>query len=158
MKNPLFAIILACAVCLSSSAAEEKRLVVGKISAELIFASATPGDVGEALSEPRAKLLATQEAFKGLSFRHLGRDQQQLYRSYVNWLAPLGASKQILIEFDTLGVGKDEVRLTLKLWQNDKVILKTDIELKPGKPLIIQGPAWKGGRVLVVIDLLELKE
>jgi hypothetical protein len=115
---------------------------------------AAAGANREQVSETtKNKLQATAE----LRFNHyltMGRESKTIFRSYENWAQPLNPSDEILIRFETrMEPTKHEVPLNIELWLSRKKILKSDLSLKHGQPLYVLGPEWRGGRLIIAIEL-----
>lgn len=135
---------------------------IGKLRVSLIYG--TDGDVtqaGKSLAAPNAKQLESLGKLTKIKFKHyrnLGEDTQPILRSYENWAKPLKGSKEILVSFQPRGEAiKGALTLDVEFWQSHKKILKGGISLKQAKPLYIQGPDWRGGKVIVVVELVSLK-
>ena len=92
------------------------------------------------------------------SYGLLGTDVQPVWRSYTNWASPMKGSDEILLSFEPNSVAEnDGLKLDLELWQGKRKVMKTTQPLKNGKWLYIAGPKWRGGRLIVGIELLPLK-
>jgi len=135
---------------------------IGKLRVRLIYG--TDGDVTKAckpLTTPNAEQLAGLSKLSKIKFKHyrnLGEDIQPILRSYENWAKPLSGSKEILLSFQPRGEAVDgALILDVEFWQSHKKILKGGIQLERAKPLYIQGPDWRGGKVIVVVELVSLK-
>ncbi len=136
---------------------------VGKIKVSLIYG--TNGDLSKAganLKPLTAQQAAAMKALKKIKFTHyrlIGEDTQPILRSYMNWAKPLKDSKEILISFQPRGKPTGgSLKIDLELWQRSKKIMKGDLILTKGKPLIIQGPTWRGGKIIILIELISLIE
>lgn len=142
-------------------AANPGKEEIGQMEIGLIFA--TDGDPAQAGKEA-TKLPAEREAqirsFENLKFshyRHLGTDTQPILRSYENWATPLKPSQEILLSFEPQKrLGPDRLQIDLEYWQGKVKLLKTNPTLRVGKPLYLLGPAWRGGRLLILIKIAEL--
>jgi len=135
---------------------------IGKLRVSLIYG--TNGDVTQAckpLTTPNAEQLASLNKLSKIKFKHyrnLGEDIQPILRSYENWAKPLSGSKEILLSFQPRGEAiAGSLILDVEFWQSHKKILKGGIRLERAKPLYIQGPDWRGGKVIVVVELVSLK-
>ncbi|MGB6223398.1 hypothetical protein [Haloferula sp.] len=112
------------------------------------------GEKAEPVSEETAKWLAAKESLKFEHYRLLGSDSKPLFRSYENWAQPIGGSDEILCRFEVQSrLSKDSVRIDLELWLSRKKILKSGVVLKIGKPVVVLGPEWRGGRMIVSVEL-----
>lgn len=136
---------------------------VGTLKVSLIFGTngdASKNIVGENAVEPTALQLEALNKLETIKFKHfkvLGEDVQSIFRSYENWAAPLKGSKELLLSFQPRGeAGEDSLQLDLEFWQSHKKIMKSGPILKKGKPLFILGPKWRGGRLLIVVQLESL--
>lgn len=93
------------------------------------------------------------------SYGLLGSDVKPVLRSYTNWASPMPSSDEILLSFEPHSAAEaDGVKLDLELWQGKRKVMKTTQPLKNGKWLYIAGPEWRGGRLIVGVELLPLKE
>jgi hypothetical protein len=45
------------------------------------------------------------------------------------------------------------MRLDVELWLSRKKILKTDAAMEPDKPMLVLGPEWRGGRLIISVEL-----
>lgn len=134
---------------------------VGELKVSLIFG--TDGDVGQAgkdLKKPSKIQLIALKNLKAIKFKHyrlLGEDQQPILRSYENWANPMKNSKEILLSFQPRGMPIDDhLKMDLEFWQSHKKIMKSGATLKKGKSLFIQGPAWRGGKIIIAVELMSL--
>ena len=81
--------------------------------------------------------------------------QLQHYRSYENWAQPIAGSDEILCRFETESrISHDTMRLDLELWLSRKKILKSGVLLAEGKPVLVLGPEWRGGRLIISVELV----
>ncbi|MDB6078170.1 MAG: hypothetical protein JWO82_1917 [Akkermansiaceae bacterium] len=106
------------------------------------------------ISKDAEKKLTADPKLHFSKYRQLGKDEKPLYRSYENWAQPLRPSDEVLLRFEAQSLlAKDVMRLDLELWLSRKKILKTDAPLSPSKPLLVLGPEWRGGRLILAIEL-----
>lgn len=107
---------------------------------------------------PEAVIKQLQSVEK-MRFKHylkLGEDIQSVFRSYENWVSPLKPSEEILLSFESRGRSSDGgLRLDLELWQHRRKVMKSDPVLYLGRPLLILGPKWRGGTMIIVVELIE---
>lgn len=137
---------------------------VGKLKATLYIGTdgdvAALGELGEKLNRVDDATAAKLRGIAKMKFAHyrsLGTDTQPVLRSYENWLRPLNPSKEILLSYESKGLsGTDGLRLDLELWQQSRKLMKTDPVLKLGKPLLILGPKWRGGQLIIAVELIHL--
>lgn len=134
---------------------------VGELKVSLIFG--TNGDAslaGKDLKEPSKAKLEALKNLKSIKFAHyrlLGEDEQPILRSYENWANPMQSSKELLLSFQPRGKPVDDhLSMDLEFWQSHKKIMKSGAVLKKGKPLFIQGPAWRGGKMIIAVELMSL--
>lgn len=112
------------------------------------------GEKAVEVSEETARWLSAKESLKFEHYRLLGTDSQPLFRSYENWAQPIAGSDEILCRFEVSGrPSKDSLRIDLELWLSRKKILKSGVALTEGKPVVVLGPAWRGGRMIVSVEL-----
>ncbi len=101
------------------------------------------------LSDIRGRLSKTHPA---KTHQLLGRHTQKVFKEYESWVVP---SKELCLKLDSRGpapAGQAGVQLSLQLWQDKKVLVKSDVLLAPDKPIIIGGPKWRNGRLLFVLS------
>ena len=85
------------------------------------------------------------------TYHLVGEHTQGLFKQYESWLVP---SKELFLKLDSKGPADGGgVNLNLQLWQEKKVIMKTDATLRPGSPLFIEGPKWRDGNLVFVVLL-----
>jgi len=91
------------------------------------------------------------KVFKDQEFHLLGEHTQGLFKQYECWLVP---SKELFLKLDSRGPAPNGgVNVHLQLWQAKKVLVKTDATLRPGSPVFIEGPRWREGRLIFVVNL-----
>lgn len=160
MMIRLLSLLFLCSF-LTAQAADLGKEVVGRLEVNVYFA--TNGDVkmaGASARQLKAPLEARLRALKSPKYAHyrfIGNDRQPVFRSYENWLTPLKPSDELLLSFEPRGEVKNgKLLLDLEFWQSKKKIMKAGPTLRKGKPLYIFGPKWRGGRLIMEIQLVEL--
>lgn len=139
---------------------KEKGESEGAIFGALLFATKEAADQLKdfpKLEQSDAKLAASlAKVFPDYKcFQVLGSESEPLFKAYASWVVP---SKEFFLKFDSKG--RDEkggVIIDLQLWHDEKAIVKTDAILKPGSPLLIEGPMWGKGRLIFLVQLQERK-
>ena len=48
--------------------------------------------------------------------------------------------------------------MALEYWQSKRKLFQTNPTLVKGKPLYLLGPEWRGGRLILQVELLQLTE
>lgn len=139
-------------------AGDPGRDVIGRVKVDVYFGTdadpAVAGPKASEVDEETTKRLAGQEALKFGHYRLLGSDEKPLFRSYENWAQPIQGSDEILCRFEVESrVSKEAKRLDLELWLSRKKILKSGVVLASGKPVLVLGPEWRGGRLIVSVEL-----
>lgn len=144
-------------------AEEPGKEEMGSVLTELIFA--TNGSVedsgvrGKPLSAEEQKSLQSSGRLNFKSYLRLGSDQQPVWRAFENWSVPMRPSEEVMVSFEPKGkVGKDALRLDLKLWLQKREVLAAIQVLKKGERLRILGPKWRGGNLIIGIELVSLPE
>jgi hypothetical protein len=132
--------------------------VIGTVTVVVYYATngeaAVAGERAKAVTEEVAERLGREERLKFSKYLEIGRDTKPLFRSYENWSQPLPPSDEILLRFEALSkLSKEQMRLDLELWLSRKKILKTNAAMEPGKPLLVLGPEWRGGRLIISVEL-----
>lgn len=142
----------------AAMAADPGKETVGEVEVRVYFGTdADPEVAGKRaalVGDDAMNRLRAQPLLKFAHYRLLGSDRQQLYRSYENWAQPIAGSDEILCRFETESrISPETTRLDLELWLSRKKILKSGIALTHGKPVLVLGPAWRGGRLIVSVEL-----
>ena len=115
---------------------------------------AAAGERAKPVTEEVAQRLGREEKLRFSKYLEVGRDTKPLFRSYENWAQPLPPSDEILLRFEAQSkLSKESMRLDVELWLSRKKILKTDAAMEPGKPLLVLGPEWRGGRLIISVEL-----
>jgi len=154
----LAAIVFATAADRAFGQEDPGRSKVGSLEATVYFATngdpKAAGEKAQEIGESLAEKLGSEERLSFAHYRAMGADTQPIFRSYENWAQPLKPSDEILVRFETRTQPKaDSVSLDLELWLARKKILKTDANLRPGRPLYVLGPEWRGGRLIIAVAL-----
>lgn len=157
-RRDLIGLFLMASCGLSAAQTDPGKDVIGMVTVTVYHA--TNGDAGaagqraKAASEQIVKRLAGEQKLKFAHYRELGKDTKPLFRSYENWAQPLPPSDEILLRFEAQSkLTKEQRRLDIELWLSRKKILKTDAAMEPGKPLLVLGPEWRGGRLIIAAEL-----
>jgi hypothetical protein len=165
MRSPLhsffglLAVIIFAAAAGDVSAQEDPgRAKVGSLEVTVYFATngdpQAAGDKAQEIADSLKGKLRGEERLRYTHYRAMGADTGTIFRSYENWAQPLKPSDEILVRFETrTQPSADSVSLDLELWLARKKILKTDAELRPGRPLYVLGPEWRGGRLIISVAL-----
>lgn len=153
------ALFLIAPAALAQDSGEEK---VGSLMATLYIGTNTDvkklGDKVTKVKAAAEKRLKSIEKMRFKHYRKLGSDTQPVFRSYENWLSPLKPSEEILLSYESSGRSTDGgMRLDLELWQHKRKVMKSDPVLRKGRPLLILGPKWRGGTLIIAVELLEDK-
>ena len=136
---------------------------VGQIKATLYIGTNDEptklGDKAEKSTPVTATVIKQLQSIKKMHFKHyrqLGQDTQAVFRSYENWVSPLKPSEEILLSFESRGRSADGgLRLDLEFWQHRRKVMKSDPVLYMGRPLFILGPKWRGGTLIIAVELIE---
>jgi hypothetical protein len=132
--------------------------VIGTVTVTVYYATngdgAAAGERAKPVTEEVTQRLGREEKLKFSKYLEVGRDTKPLFRSYENWAQPLPPSDEILLRFEAQSkLSKELMRLDVELWLSRKKILKTDAAMEPGKPLLVLGPEWRGGRLIISVEL-----
>ncbi|BCX47307.1 hypothetical protein HAHE_12150 [Haloferula helveola] len=139
-------------------AADPGRETVGQVKVVVYFGTdGDPSVAGERSTDADEETVKRLQGHEKLRFGHyrlLGSDTQSLYRSYENWAQPIAGSDEILCRFEAESqISDHSMRLDLELWLSRKKILKSGIPLSEGKPVLVLGPEWRGGRLIISVEL-----
>lgn len=101
------------------------------------------------LLENTTKRLA--RAFNYQHFHLIGRHTQKVFKEYESWVVP---SKDLCLKMDSRGPAEGGgINLHLQLWQDKKVLVKSDTVIRKERPVFLGGPNWRGGRLIFVVIL-----
>lgn len=116
--------------------------------------STSAGPRAKAVPDEVSARLSKDERLRYSKYMELGRDMMPLYRTYENWAKPLAPSREVLLRFEAQShLSKELMRMDVELWIAQKKILKTDAAMTPDKPLLVLGPEWRGGRLIISVEL-----
>jgi len=91
------------------------------------------------------------KTFKYTHFHIIGRHTQKIFKEYESWVVP---SKDLCLKMDSRGPADGGgVKLHLQLWQDKKVLVKSDAIIRKDRPVFLGGPNWRGGRLIFVVVL-----
>lgn len=112
------------------------------------------GTKAKPVPEETAERLRKEVKLRFKNYRLLGQDTQPLLRSYESWAQPLKPSEEVMVRFEAQGQPtKDHAVLDLELWLSRKKTVKADARLEGDRPLIMLGPEWRGGRLIIAVAL-----
>lgn len=156
------AIVLTSAQVHAQKQKDPGRTKIGTLNVTVYYGTngdpAAAGEKPAQVSEAIKKSLSATKALRFTHYRAMGAESKTIFRSYENWAQPLKPSDEVLVRFETrLEPSPNEVPLNLELWLSRKKILKSDITLKSGQPLYILGPEWRGGRLIIAVELAPKK-
>jgi hypothetical protein len=93
--------------------------------------------------------LRLSKVFKFPHFHLIGRHTQKVFKEYESWVVP---SKDLCLKIDYQGPAeRGGLNVHLQLWQDKKVLVKSDTVISPGQPVFLGGPKWRGGRLVFVV-------
>lgn len=138
--------------------ADPGRKKIGTLDVTIYYATngdpTAAGERAEKISSSTQKQLSAVKELRFTHYRALGAESQTIFRSYENWAQPLKPSDEILLRFETRLEPTDEaIPLNLELWLSRKKTLKTDVSLKPAQPIYVAGPEWRGGLLIIAVEL-----
>jgi hypothetical protein len=103
---------------------------------------------GAMLQDTTARL---GKAFKFRHFHLIGRHTQKVFKEYESWVVP---SPDLCLKMDSRGPAPGGgINLHLQLWQDKKVLVKSDTVIRKDRPVFLGGPNWRGGRLIFVVVL-----
>ncbi len=167
LRPPLCLAALLFLPAAAAPAQEDKPVVVpppeisaaadAQVEGMLFFASneAAP-PLNEAAVQVDAGALAAVSVRLGKVFPYkhfhlIGKHRQKVFKEYESWVVP---SKDLCLKIDSRGpADKGGVNVHLQLWQDKKVLVKSDATITPGRPIFLGGPDWRGGRLVFVVML-----
>lgn len=92
-----------------------------------------------------------KKVFPYSHYHLIGKHSQKVFKEYESWVVP---SKDLCLKIDSRGPAEGGgVNVHLQLWQDTKVLVKSDSVLRKEKPIFLGGPGWRGGRLIFVVQL-----
>ena len=154
----LWGILLTVLAWPAALGADPGRDVVGQLAVRVYFGTdedpSVAGERAAEVADETAERLQAQEQLKFDHYRELGHDKKPVFRSYENWAQPIKGSDEILCRFEVQKrLAEESIRLDLELWLSRKKVLKSGILLAVGKPVLVLGPEWRGGRLIISVEL-----
>ncbi len=105
----------------------------------------------ELLQDVQARLARVFTKYK--KFHLIGKHSQKVFKEYESWVVP---SKDLCLKMDSRGPSSNGgVKLHLQLWQDKKVLVKSDTVIQKGQPVFLSGPGWRKGQLVFVVMLKE---
>ncbi len=163
LRAPFAALILSAAGFTPAPAQETKPSAPAAAAAEaqvegmLFFASndaAPPAQEEKINLEPALLKDTASRLGKAFPFKHyhiIGRHTQKVFKEYESWVVP---SKDLCLKMDSRGPAEGGgINLHLQLWQDKKVLVKSDTIIRKDRPVFLGGPNWRGGRLIFVVVL-----
>jgi len=137
----------------------QKPATDGKVWGALIYASS--GEAAAMAEGTPAELKDLPDrlgkVFDFTRFEIIGQHTQDVLRQYESWVVP---SKDLFLKVDSKGPvdGEHEaMNLGVQFWQGENVLVKTDVVLRRGSPLIVGGPKWREGQLIFVLLLTKVE-
>jgi hypothetical protein len=154
--------LLAISATYSHAQTDAAGAEIGNLKVTVYYATngdpTAAGQRAEKVSEKTKTKLSAAESLRFKHYRYLASESKAIFKSYENWSQPLKPSDEILVRFETrLAPSKNEIPLNIDLWLSRKKVLKSDVTLKNGQPLYILGPEWRGGRLIIAVELASQK-
>jgi len=128
-----------------------------QVEGMLFFASndgKAPAAEQPVTAEPALLKDTAERLAKAFHFRHfhlIGRHTQKVFKEYESWVVP---SQDLCLKMDSRGPAEGGgVNVHLQLWQDKKVLVKSDTVIRKDRPVFLGGPNWRGGRLIFVMVL-----
>lgn len=158
MKLLLAALISTLAIGSAFAQKDPGRTELARVKVQVCYATdGDPAKAGEHAKPAPAALVERIKQDAHIDHKHyliLGEDTQALLRSYENWAQPLKPSDEVLVRFEAQGKPtKENAVVDLEIWLSRKKIIKTDALLEADKPLLVLGPDWRGGHLIISLTL-----
>jgi hypothetical protein len=129
------------------------------VTGYLYFASsASQQSVSNQRLEPSTQEIDTllKKTFPDRHLDLLGKHEQRIHSEYESWIVP---SREFFIKLVSQGELKDQgLKLHLQFWKETEILLKADIVLHSGKPIVIKGPSWKEGQLFFVLSYTPINQ
>jgi hypothetical protein len=158
IRRRAIALLILLLGCKASGQTDSGKDVIGMVTVTVYHATnGDPAAAGARAKEVTAEVaarLSSDERLKFSKYLELGRDVKPLFRSDDSWAQPLPPSDEILLCFEAQSkASKESMRVDIELWLSRKKVLKTVVSMEAEKPLLVLGPEWRGGRLIVALEL-----
>jgi hypothetical protein len=158
IRRRAIALLILLLGCKASGQTDSGKDVIGMVTVTVYHATnGDPAAAGARAKEVTAEVaarLSSDERLKFSKYLELGRDVKPLFRSDDSWAQPLPPSDEILLCFEAQSkASKESMRVDVELWLSRKKVLKTVVSMEAEKPLLVLGPEWRGGRLIVALEL-----
>lgn len=158
IRRIAIALLLPLFACAVRAQTDSGKDVIGMVTVTVYHATngdpTAAGPRAKEVSEEVARRLASDERLKFSRYLELGRDVRPLFRSDDSWAQPLPPSDEILVCLEAQSkASKESMRVDVELWLSRKKVLKTVVSMEAAKPLLVLGPEWRGGRMIVALEL-----
>ncbi|MFN4942265.1 MAG: hypothetical protein ACK40T_01580 [Akkermansiaceae bacterium] len=155
-------VLLAISATITHAQTDPAGAEIGTINVTVYYATngdpTAAGQRAEKVSEKTKTKLSAAKSLQFKHYRYLASESKAVFKSYENWSQPLKPSDEVLVRFETrLAPTKNEIPLSIDLWLSRKKVLKSDVTIKSGQPLYILGPEWRGGRLIIAVELISQK-
>jgi len=135
--------------------ADPAKEVIGALKGTLIYATNAPEEHKNAKPLPSTfRNILEKNKLPYSSYYLLGSDQQDIYKGYQNWLKPISNSDQLMLSFEPKQSSQNSKEIEIAFWQDKKKVFCTKtLALSSSDPLIITGPNWRNGKVIIILTL-----
>lgn len=159
LRGWMIASLLVCGGAVHGQDEIVSKPIAGYVWGGMIFATIDKKDAhSKAKGKPKPEIdkLLFKAFPKYKSFQVLREEIQPVYEAYESWVFP---KNRLMLRLDSRGKsGAGAIRIDIQLWQNKKVLVKTDAIVGKSSPVIIEGPPWGKGRLLFVLRLADPPE
>lgn len=136
-------------LCFNLSAQNSESSEAPQLWGALIRATnSESSDATRSVSEDLADRLGT--SFNFSKFFVVGEHTQPIGKEYHSWVVP---SSELFLRVDYKGVVEGGRSLHLQLWQQENVVVKTDVVLKADSPIFFAGPAQGADQLIFVVEM-----
>lgn len=143
MRGKTFGLLLAVAaavfLCAGSLQAQDR------IWSGILFGTNHPSP---ALPPPIEQLTPKLRGLFGFDYYQLlGQSTQIIREDKESWLVP---SREFFLKVDNFKPAKKGYRMKLTLFQDNRQVMQAVVKLRDG-PLLIRGPSWGNGTVIIML-------
>ncbi len=135
-------------LCFNLAAQTDESSEAPQLWGALIRATDSPSASDRKVSEDLAGRLG--KSFDFSTFEIIGEHTQPIGKEYHSWVVP---SSELFLRVDYKGIVEGGRSLHLQLWQQENVVVKTDVLLKSDSPIFFAGPAQGDDQLIFVVEM-----
>ena len=153
MKN-LIVFLSSLLILATSLSADPGKEVTANLSGTLIYGADIVEDGKKPLSGALREVIKKDSDLSHQHYYELGKDHTSVYKAYESWLRPLKPSEKFMVKCEPKAKTSKGQKLVMSFWLDKEIVFSTDvIDLAYDVPVLISGPKWREGKVIIAVQL-----